>query len=270
MNITGIKVRGLFNQFDYDIDIGTDGPITIIYGFNGYGKTTILELIYNILYLNFDEVCYKQFKVFQLEFDDGDRLKISRKVEPTDSVTLITLGLELIRPGRKANKGPVEYSLTAEFGAEGNIPDIDRVSPETIDILGEIRARFVEDNLMPNLNVDVYFDLLLKYMGKNPENLKWLITRLRERRCKLIKAQRLLGVPSEDDEPGTPRPAVLDFRENLKEQIMRMTEEYNAVSQERDRSFPKRLYQLMDKKSKTNLPSKEEIDEKMKAGTSNK
>ncbi len=40
-----IKIEGLFNKFDYEIELKEEG-ITILTGPNGYGKTTILKIIY--------------------------------------------------------------------------------------------------------------------------------------------------------------------------------------------------------------------------------
>ncbi|QTA79925.1 Uncharacterized protein dnl_22070 [Desulfonema limicola] len=40
-----IKIKGLFNKFSYDIELKKEG-ITILTGPNGYGKTTILKIIY--------------------------------------------------------------------------------------------------------------------------------------------------------------------------------------------------------------------------------
>jgi predicted ATP-binding protein involved in virulence len=38
-----IKIEGLFNKFNYDIELKEEG-ITILTGPNGYGKTTILKM----------------------------------------------------------------------------------------------------------------------------------------------------------------------------------------------------------------------------------
>lgn len=42
--MVGIKIRGLFGHFDYDIDLA-DGGMTILTGPNGYGKSTIIKCI---------------------------------------------------------------------------------------------------------------------------------------------------------------------------------------------------------------------------------
>ncbi|WP_417912070.1 AAA family ATPase [Candidatus Electronema sp. TJ] len=56
-----IKVEGLFNRFNYEIDLKKEG-ITILTGPNGYGKTTILKIIYAFSVKNL-------FFFFQLPFD---------------------------------------------------------------------------------------------------------------------------------------------------------------------------------------------------------
>jgi predicted ATP-binding protein involved in virulence len=50
-----IQIEGLFNRFDYNIDLKQDG-LTILTGPNGYGKTTILRMI--------DSVASRNYSVF--------------------------------------------------------------------------------------------------------------------------------------------------------------------------------------------------------------
>ncbi|MCB1193136.1 MAG: AAA family ATPase [Leptospiraceae bacterium] len=45
--IQSIKIEGLFNKFNYDIKLKEEG-LTILTGPNGYGKTTILKVLYSI------------------------------------------------------------------------------------------------------------------------------------------------------------------------------------------------------------------------------
>jgi energy-coupling factor transporter ATP-binding protein EcfA2 len=51
--ITKIEVRNLFGEFDYDVESphgpGEVLPLTVLYGDNGAGKTTILRLLFNLL-----------------------------------------------------------------------------------------------------------------------------------------------------------------------------------------------------------------------------
>ena len=47
MKIRNIKIKGLYDIYDYDLDFFED--VTFLHGINGSGKTTILEIISNII-----------------------------------------------------------------------------------------------------------------------------------------------------------------------------------------------------------------------------
>lgn len=47
--LTRVEVKGLFGYLDYELDFGHHGKLTLLYGENGSGKTTILRLIYAAL-----------------------------------------------------------------------------------------------------------------------------------------------------------------------------------------------------------------------------
>src|SRR5215471_16824 len=52
--IRRVRVEKLFGSFTYDLSLVNEGaydrpPLTILYGDNGSGKTTVLKLIYNLL-----------------------------------------------------------------------------------------------------------------------------------------------------------------------------------------------------------------------------
>jgi len=53
VDLKGIKIQKLFGQFDYTISLNQEDGITILSGPNGYGKTTILNIIYNFFKQNF-------------------------------------------------------------------------------------------------------------------------------------------------------------------------------------------------------------------------
>ena len=55
--LESIKIKKLFGLFDYHITLDTSENITILTGPNGYGKTTILNIIYHFF--------NQQFSYFQ-------------------------------------------------------------------------------------------------------------------------------------------------------------------------------------------------------------
>ena len=74
-----IQIEGLFNQFNYEIEFKKEG-ITILTGPNGYGKTTLLKIIYAFAVKNL-------FFFFQVPFEkivlSYNRTKIELlKIEP--------------------------------------------------------------------------------------------------------------------------------------------------------------------------------------------
>lgn len=66
--LQSIIIKRLFNQFDYQIDLKNDG-ITILTGPNGYGKTTILNIIYSIITKNIAYLIDLPFISITLFFD---------------------------------------------------------------------------------------------------------------------------------------------------------------------------------------------------------
>jgi ABC-type lipoprotein export system ATPase subunit len=69
MHITNIKILGLFKYLNYDIPLNQG--INILHGINGKGKTTILNIITNILNGDLTKFYHLSFKRIELVFDNG-------------------------------------------------------------------------------------------------------------------------------------------------------------------------------------------------------
>jgi predicted ATP-binding protein involved in virulence len=69
MNIKNIKIIGLFKYLNYDIPFNSG--INIIHGINGQGKTTILNIIANILNGDLTKFYHLSFKTIEVIFDNG-------------------------------------------------------------------------------------------------------------------------------------------------------------------------------------------------------
>lgn len=75
-----ITIKKLYNLYDYDIDMGlNNGPIHFITAPNGYGKTTILELVNAMLTSHHDDLLRIPFERISLYFDDDLELRADRK-----------------------------------------------------------------------------------------------------------------------------------------------------------------------------------------------
>lgn len=71
--LTRIAVQGLFDETNYDLQL-KKGPVTFIHAQNGFGKSTLMKLVYNILRGNLEEVRSVPFQRLDLFFDDGSKL----------------------------------------------------------------------------------------------------------------------------------------------------------------------------------------------------
>lgn len=72
--LTSIKIERLFNLYDYDIDLTNEdrSMIKFITAPNGYGKTTILDFIHEIMSNSYQRLFHIPFNIFQLTFQDKD------------------------------------------------------------------------------------------------------------------------------------------------------------------------------------------------------
>jgi predicted ATPase len=76
--LTKIAVQGLFNELDYEIPL-MDGHLTFIHAQNGFGKSTLMRLVYNILQGNLEDVRVVPFERLDLVFDDQSNLIIENR-----------------------------------------------------------------------------------------------------------------------------------------------------------------------------------------------
>ena len=87
--ITGIEIEGLFGRYDYDLKIPRTADkelshITLLYGDNGTGKTTILKLLFHLLSPHQGRghktfVAQVPFSRFTVAFSDKSRISATRR-----------------------------------------------------------------------------------------------------------------------------------------------------------------------------------------------
>jgi len=81
MILQKIKITGLFDQFDYEIELNQEEKITILTAPNGYGKTMILNIIHK-LFGNFAFEFYKKITFSKIEyfFDKNYKIVLTKPV----------------------------------------------------------------------------------------------------------------------------------------------------------------------------------------------
>ena len=251
--ISSITVKSLFGMFDHYIPLKDEG-ITIIHGLNGYGKTTVLRMVYDISRGRFNHLAVNDFKTIEVKFVDGKTLVITKEIkeitegkrkQPSIKFELIdfqnlTEPFEF-EPGAKVIEDEEVTHYFRRF-----LPFLKRAAPgEWIDqrngerlYLEEIAAR--------------YEDLLPKRFEKLSSSWpSWLSFIVKSTNCRFIEAQRLLletietnkaRTPWEDrpDEQG-PRTVVARDAKMLSDQLNKRFNEYASKAQVLDRSFPARV-----------------------------
>jgi predicted ATP-binding protein involved in virulence len=89
MQIEQISVTGLFGIFDHVIPLNTNDRITIVHGPNGFGKTAMLRLINGFFNSEYSIFWSIPFVNFQILFENGNHIKISKKIDLSDKKTAI-------------------------------------------------------------------------------------------------------------------------------------------------------------------------------------
>lgn len=69
--------------------------VNVVYGNNGGGKTTLLNILANALLCHFNQFAYLEFSVINIEFDDGKVLSISKvSIQDYEFDEIITVSLD--------------------------------------------------------------------------------------------------------------------------------------------------------------------------------
>jgi predicted ATP-binding protein involved in virulence len=79
MDLQSIQILKLFGQFDYTISLNREQGITILTGPNGYGKTTILKIIYHFFKQNLFFFQKLNFKSITFFLSDNKNILITKE-----------------------------------------------------------------------------------------------------------------------------------------------------------------------------------------------
>ncbi len=84
-SLKSVHIRGLFEIFDYDIKYATDGNVLILTGANGFGKTQVLNIIYSLFNRKFSFFHQLVFSEIFIHLNNGTQINI-RKVRGTQII----------------------------------------------------------------------------------------------------------------------------------------------------------------------------------------
>ena len=150
IKLSEIKVQKLFGCFDHQISLEPESGLTILLAPNGYGKTTILKMIFNLFNCKFRQLADTNFEQMILYFDNRTKIALNRiPISGGDAVYAFQdkkYGIEIIY---HTPNGLSQRFLYPE--GENNVPKW------LSDIVGSISISFLNTNRLWIVEKDGFF-----------------------------------------------------------------------------------------------------------------
>ena len=244
MKISRIAVHGLFARFDHELTFDPFERITIMFGPNGIGKTTILRII-NVLFNRSPRSLGRMpFKILHVFFDDGSRLTVDctrDRSSPFLTYDTSTQQLETYEPELLSKTQEVSFPLRV----------IEEFVPELVRI-GSSHWRKAHTGEVLDLDdvITTYADTLPLDVEKQEQEIPlWLEEIRTSLPVRFIDTERLTALSTYGrrlrSRPSYSRIAqertVRRYSEKLADKVQQTLAEYATLSQSLDRTFPTRL-----------------------------
>jgi predicted ATP-binding protein involved in virulence len=269
MRITKISVKKLFGIFNHDIPLNLDDRITIIHAPNGYGKTVMLKMLNGLLNSRYSELRTIPYESFQVEFDNGMRLEVGKRLESGKKKKSPDLSIILHSNNEEKPKSYiVKYSqkaLNPDFPAsiiEECVPGLLRIGSR------EWLYKLTGEALSTEDVVERFSDQLPFPLRSDKGEDEWFTELKQEINVYFIESQRLLSFSNEINARSyrkstyiAPLATVNAYSDELVQEIKERLAEYASVSQSLDRSFPTRVLRQDMSNELTNDELRNKLDE---------
>lgn len=228
--ISKICIKNLFGRFDYDI-ITKLGGITIITGPNGFGKSTILQIINALSKGNVEYFLQLDFSSLVIEFDGNYQTEI-KKTKQELEIDGINID------GRKIDDIQFNHITSRMKGIP--IGFFDRHTDEWISNEGS-------SYYIPYMN-SLYLDIFSNESRKKTKKIREKLDEIRSLcgNVRLITDQRLIRTAITRSDEQQVIDVICELPQRLKAQISKVSEEYSSVANNLDSTYPKRLFAAKD------------------------
>ena len=230
--ITSLKVEKLFGRFDYDFHT-KDGGVTIVTGPNGYGKSTILQIIDAISNKRTNYLFSLEFQSIECSFDNHNSVKIGRCDEGISfdgkllsKKAIARMDFARRRPSNIRRIGPNEWidSRTGQIIFPDEVPLMSFMDIDSADLIEIYSNDGDEKNIL--LQINKTLNDMSAWSGKT----------------RLISDQRLVKrtynrTRDEEDIAET----VLELPNELKKKISSVSSDYSTYANKLDSTYPSRL-----------------------------
>lgn len=247
MRITSIKIEKLFEIFDYNISFSNSENLLIITGPNGFGKTMILNIIFNLFnrkFLFFQKLVFEKITVL---LDDKISIVISKKIENDKP------HVKFIFSQDNKELDTFDYSDKLEHEIERNIERYLPVHRIAVD-------KWIDRRTDKILNIE---ELLNEYADQLPEKISKDLLRIKSKQVNeildsiqvhLIREQRLFRKVQnvernyrEEKDQVIMIETIQTYAKDLKQLISLNIQQSYKIFQQLDSSYPDRLVKEKNK-----------------------
>ncbi len=245
MKIVNIKITKLFDILDYDIPLENEENLKIITGPNGFGKTMILNIIYNLFNKRFYFFKKLVFEEIVLDFDDEISVKINKHLKDKDK-DKFEISFRFFDGDKKIdefvynNKNDI-YNQIERFSPQFRRMDaekwLDRKT-DTIVMIDEIE-NYLNSNFLITDSENTF-----KVKSSKIVNLfkKFKVHLIKEQRLfKKVEQRRSNSSSFAEKNSNYMTDTIREYPKELNQEIVGTLQKSLKISQELDSSFPKRL-----------------------------
>ena len=223
MRINSIKIENLFEIFNYDISFNNSENVLIITGPNGFGKTMVLNIIFNLFNRKFQFFQTLVFDKITLHLEDNISIIISKEVNLAIFYFIKnTTTIEQVNYPNKNEKNELKTLSTFDkwLNSEFEIDEKPKIKSEKANqILDSIQVHLIQE----------------QRLFKKLQNEKKLFLKEKEDQTIMIES-------------------IQSYAQELKLLISDFSQKSFIQTQDLDSSYPNRL------RSETNILSKEEYE----------
>ncbi len=251
MRIVEIEVEQLFGTFDHRIPLKISDRITLIHGPNGFGKTIILEMVYDLFNGHYATLRRIPFRQLVVRFNNGARVAVRKHDLSDHELTVTSHGGD---PGAEGElKLPALRSAGMARILAREIPHLDRFG----------RDSWLDQSTDRVLTTEQALDIYRDQLPGSKRDPAWLQEIRQSVRVEMIREQRLSVMRIRKNlrrwREHAMVPAIEEYSTALADILQHKLAESATLSQSLDRTFPARLLERISAKG----PSENELSAKL-------